>query len=274
ASSSGRTPNTSKKKPNARHFKIPVLAKPVEFFKEDDEYFYTSTAKAIPEEVELKRHAAENAPTAPAGTAAPARPNKGLPLSQGVTAADFADLAPARVSGRLKLEKVAQTGLPNQGMWRASFVLADANGDGIVDIIAPPARVGDGKLKIWLGDGKGGFALWPLTITDPAKPQDRFSIDYGAVAIGDIDGDGNLDIVSASHGAGLVSLFGDGKGGFTVVRTGLPTREFSSQAVVLLDANGDGKLDIVASRDNASTSTSQNQTVDTTQVRVYIFQGR
>ena len=31
-----------------------------------------------------------------------------------------------------------------------------------------------------------------------------------------------------------------------VVRTGLPGREFSSQAIVLLDANGDKKLDIVS----------------------------
>ena len=268
-----RYPKSQYQKVDDRHFKIPILAKPVEFFKEDDEYFYTSTAKAIPEEVELKRQAAENAPKAPAGTVPPSQgSHRGLPISTGVTAADFADLSPQRVSGRLHLEKVGSTGLPNKGMWRASFVLADANGDGIVDIVAPPARIGDGQLKIWLGDGKGGFALWPLTITDPAKPRDRFSIDYGAVAIGDIDGDGNLDIVSASHGAGLVSLFGDGKGGFTVVRAGLPGREFSSQAVVLLDANGDGKLDIAASRDNASTG--PNQVVDQSQVRVYIFQGR
>ncbi len=269
-----RYPKSQYKKVDDRHFKIPVLAKPVEFFKEDDEYFYTSTAKTIPEEAELKRQAAENAPKAPAGTVAPPQGSRDAPVSKGVTASDFADLAPARVPGRLRLEKVGQSGLPHQGMWRASFVLADANGDGIVDIIAPPSRVGDGKLHVWLGDGKGAFTPWPVTFTDGGKPQERFSIDYGGVAVGDIDGDGFLDVVSASHGTGLVSLFGDGKGGFSIVRTGLPTREFSAQAVVLLDANGDGKLDIVASRDNASTGSGPNQTVDKTQVRVYIFQGR
>jgi hypothetical protein len=268
-----RYPKSEYQKVDDRHFKIPILAKPVEFFKEDDEYFYTSTAKAIPEEVELKRQTAENAPKAPAGTVAPSQgSHRDLPISKGVTAADFADLSPQRVAGRLHLEKVGSTGLPNQGMWRASFVLADANGDGIVDIIAPPARIGDGRLKIWLGDGKGGFQPWPLTFMDGGKPQDRFSIDYGAVAVGDIDGDSFLDVVSASHGAGLVSLFGDGKGGFSIVRAGLPARDFSAQAVALLDANGDGKLDIVASRDNASTG--PNKVVDQSQVRVYIFQGR
>ncbi|HEV8269111.1 MAG TPA: VCBS repeat-containing protein, partial [Thermoanaerobaculia bacterium] len=265
-----RYPKSQYKKVDDRHFKIPVLAKPVEFFKEDDEYFYTSTPKAIPEEVEMKRQASE-------GTTKPAAPGSstaksGLPATPDVTAADFADLSPARVTGRLHLEKVASTGLPANGMWRASFVLADFNGDGIVDIVSPPARVGDGKPKIWLGDGKGGFHAWPISYTESGKPQSHFSIDYGGLAVGDIDGDGKLDIVSASHGAGVVSLFGDGKGGFEIVRTGLPVRDFSSQAVTLLDANGDGKLDIVASRDSAANA--PDGSVDRSQVRVYLFLGR
>jgi hypothetical protein len=112
----------------------------------------------------------------------------------------------------------------------------------------------------------------PLSYTEGGKPQTRFSIDYGGIAVGDIDGDGHLDIVSASHGAGLVSLFGDGKGGFEIVRAGLPERDYSAQAVILLDANGDGKLDIVASRDSASNA--PDGSVDRSQVRVYLFSGR
>ncbi|MFY9551147.1 MAG: VCBS repeat-containing protein [Thermoanaerobaculia bacterium] len=254
-----------------RHFRIPIFAQPVEFFKEDDEYYYTSSPKPIPEEIELKRRIAEEAPRTPPSPAA--RPKAaGQPTSTDVTLADFADLLPARVAGRLRLEKVTNTGLPVHGMWRASFVLADANGDGIPDIVAPPSRIGDGQLHIWLGDGKGRFEAWPVTYTLAGKPMDRFSIDYGAVAVGDIDGDGKLDVVSASHGTGLVSLFGDGKGNFEVVRAGLPQRDYSSQAVILLDANGDGKLDIVASRDNASMANGES--VDRTQVRVYVFLGR
>jgi hypothetical protein len=70
----------------------------------------------------------------------------------------------------------------------------------------------------------------------------------------------------------VVSLFGDGKGGFEIVRAGLPDRDFSSQAIVLLDANGDGKLDIVASRD--SSSSAPDGSIDRAQVRVYLFSGR
>jgi hypothetical protein len=91
------------------------------------------------------------------------------------------------------------------------------------------------------------------------------------VAVGDIDGDGHMDIVSASHGSGLVSMFGDGKGGFRVVRTGLPGRDFSSQAITLLDVDGDGKLDIVASKDIPSGETMH--TIDKLQVRVYLYRG-
>jgi len=146
--------------------------------------------------------------------------------------------------------------------------MADMNGDGIPDIVAPPSRIGDGKLHIWIGDGKGHFSDWPLRFIENGQPKLDFSLDYGGVAVGDIDGDGHLDIVAASHNAGLVSLFGDGKGTFRVVRTGLPTRDFSAQAIVLADVDGDGKLDIVASRDIVP---SDVKTMD--QIRVYLFRG-
>lgn len=250
-----------------RHIREPILTKPVEFFKEDDQYYYVSFPKQIPEETELKR---QLQPTRVPG-AKPA-PKSAAPLSHSVTADDFTDLFPPRVSGRVRLEKVAATGLPDQGMWRASFVIADVDGDGVSDIVSPPNRLGDGSLKIWIGDGKGAFSLWPTRFVEDGKPVDRFSIDYGGVAVGDLDGDGHQDVVSASHSAGLVALFGDGKGGFAVVRAGLPKRDFSSQAAVLLDANGDGKLDVVASRDILESKTGE--AVDRMQVRVYLFLSR
>ena len=138
-----------------------------------------------------------------------------------------------REAARFRLEPVPATGLPETGMWRASFRVADVNGDRIPDIVSPPARLGDGELLIWTGDGTGRFTRWKISLFEGGKPLTRFSIDYGGVAVGDIDGDGNADVVSASHSGGLVSLFGDGKGGFEVVRKGLPARDFSAQAVAL-----------------------------------------
>jgi hypothetical protein len=88
------------------------------------------------------------------------------------------------------------------------------------------------------------------------------------VAVGDIDGDGKMDIVSASRSAGLVSLFGDGKGKFRVERRGLPQRTFSSQAIALMDVDGDGKLDIVASADGGTGATSSQD-----EIHVYLNRG-
>jgi FG-GAP-like repeat len=262
-------PKNEYKKVGDNLIKHPLLTKPVEYFKEDDKYYYVYFPKSLPEEVA----AAAGRQAAPVPT--PLGPGMAVSakgISPGVSRDDFTDIAPPRVSGTMRLEKAANPGLPVDGMWRASFVVADVNGDGIPDIVAPPSRVGNGQLNVWIGDGHGSFSPWPMTFTGPdGKPVSNFSIDYGAVAVGDIDGDGHMDIVSASHSGGLVSLFGDGKGTFRVVRTGLPGRDFSSQAITLIDANGDGKLDIVASKDVPSGETMN--TIDKLQVRLYLYKG-
>ena len=262
-----RLPKKNYERVDEHRIRHPLIKSAIEFFKEDDDYYYIVTPKQIPEEEALKRSAAEKADknaSVPAPAAQAPADYEGPPLS------DFEDLAPPRVKSAMKLTKVASSGLPDGGMWRASFVMADMNRDQLPDIVSPPPRVGDGTLHIWVGDGKGGFTDWPLTFREAGGELANFSIDYGGVDVGDIDGDGNMDVVTASHGFGLVSLFGDGKGTFRVARVGLPQKEFSAQAIALLDADGDGKLDIVASRDIVAQDASE---VDRSQVRLYINRG-
>ncbi len=249
-----------------RHFRHPNLPAPVEFFREDDKYYYVSVPKFLPEEHELRGQ------VPPTRTPRPARRPEEGPDLPGPPLSDFTNLFPPRVAGRIRLQKVASSGLPDEGLWRASFVIADVNEDGIADIVSPPSRIGGYPyLHIWVGDGKGKFTFWSLSYTEAGVQKADAGIDYGGVAVGDIDGDGHADIVSASHGGGLVSFFGDGKGTFRIVRAGLPGRSYSAQAVVLIDANRDGRPDIVTSRDVVETG--DGQAVDKQQVRVYLFGG-
>jgi hypothetical protein len=248
-----------------RHFKHMLIPFPVEFFKEDEKYYYVYQYKRNAETEAIDR-ALRGSPTPPTPAPPVATSPGTTPTPAAPTLADFEDLSPARERGRIRLEEVSSTGLPSSGLWRASFVVADMNEDGIPDIVAPPARLGESRLHVWIGDRKGHFSAWPINFVEDGKPNASFSLDYGAVAVGDIDGDGRLDVAAASHGAGVVSLFGDGKGTFRVERRGLPTRDFSTQAIVLADADGDGKLDIVASADTGGAT-------DTHQIRVYLYRG-
>ncbi len=142
------------------------------------------------------------------------------------------------------------TGLPEQGQWRQGFDVADIDGDGNLDVIHGPARKTGNRPAIFLGDGKG--ASWrPWQAAFP-----NMGFDYGDAAAGDLDGDGDLDLVIASHLRGIVALVNDGKGSFSPWSKGIDfavqpspedtTTAFSSREVEIFDWNRDGRPDILA----------------------------
>jgi len=131
-----------------------------------------------------------------------------------------------------------------------ALAIADFNGDGKLDIaVAPNYYVGSysGNVYILLGNGDGTFQA-PITV--PAAPYGAYT---SALAAGDFNNDGKMDLLVALEGASYCSssyhgaaayafLQGNGNGTFTA---GTPVCVGSDYPIypVVGDLNGDGKLD-------------------------------
>src|SRR5207244_2221506 len=92
-----------------------------------------------------------------------------------------------------------------------------------------------GTVKVLLGQGDGAFQAAQSYVARIAA---------GSVAVGDFDGDGQLDLAVASYGSDTVSvLLGNGNGTFQAAQyydAGIGTL-----AVAVGDFNGDGRADLV-----------------------------
>ena len=118
-----------------------------------------------------------------------------------------------------------------------AITVADVNGDKLPDLLVSNgdgnAKSDHGSVSVLLGNGKGGFSVNGSSpaLTGPAS-----------IAVGDFDGDGSVDVLTANPGntSGAI-LFGDGKGG-----VGSPTKLSpggTPEAVAAGDFNGDGLPD-------------------------------
>jgi FG-GAP-like repeat len=180
------------------------------------------------------------------------------PTPQEIAALKASYLPETQPSDALRFVRF-DAGLPSSGQWRHGFEIADMNEDGHLDIVHSPARKTLAPPAIFLGDGAGQWRRFRGT----SFP--RLAYDYGDVAVGDLNGDGHLDLVLAVHLRGLLAIIGDGAGGFKEWGRGLDFQVasagsesgYSSRAVTLADWNGDGRPDILAMGEGPRPSSSQ-----------------
>jgi hypothetical protein len=121
--------------------------------------------------------------------------------------------------------------------------LGDFNQDGNLDLALTDHDSYD--VRVLLGDGRGNFTPAPgspFSILNETRPHNH------GLAIGDVNHDGNPDIVTSNHGHHSASvLLGNGKGEFRPA----PNSPFNlgrrGYKVVIADVDGDMKKDLVIS---------------------------
>ena len=114
-----------------------------------------------------------------------------------------------------------------------AIAVGDMNDDGAPDLVTAQSLEGTGEIGVFLGDGKGAFSPGARV---------RATRDLLCVTLGDLDGDGNLDVLSAK-GAYVFFLRGNGRGGLS------KEQDFAAGGhpadVASADLNGDGRQDLV-----------------------------
>lgn len=138
--------------------------------------------------------------------------------------------------------------LPSGATPRAVAV-ADLDNDGFLDVITAFGTAGNGGLYVNLGNGDGSFRQ-----TGIAQPFTASGFP-AAIAIGDFNGDGLPDVVTANQDSNDVSLLlNNGNGVFTAQ----PNTPVVAQptAIIAADFNGDGKLDLATSGSASTQATA------------------
>lgn len=126
------------------------------------------------------------------------------------------------------------------GAGRGDAKFGDIDNDGDLDLVITGATFGiDGKLaKTYLNDGDGNFSEKSNSLT---------GVQYGSVALGDIDNDGDLDLIISGQSNpydfnDLTVYLNDGSGSFTSMPDDLPS--IFRGSVILGDIDNDGDLDL------------------------------
>ncbi|MBD1209779.1 MAG: VCBS repeat-containing protein [Ignavibacteria bacterium] len=116
-------------------------------------------------------------------------------------------------------------------------ILGDIDNDGDLDLAMPNS--GSNTVTVRLNNGAGSFLTQPAGSPYPMGTTPR------AISFADIDGDGDLDLLSANNNAfGIVVRLNTGSGVFSLFGNNSPISTGGLRSLALGDVDGDGDMDI------------------------------
>lgn len=164
--------------------------------------------------------------------------------------------------------------LPAQSQGNA-LAVGDVNGDGLPDIVVgntgepiydEPTPMRRARNFLWLNDRKHPGHFIDATVKNLPDEDDQCE----GLALADMDGDGDLDILIASTQHNRL-LINDGKGRFVDASDRLDLRvPTETREVHAIDANRDGKLDILYS----NITSNNHEWVKDPQTRLLVNDGQ
>jgi hypothetical protein len=152
--------------------------------------------------------------------------------------------------GSGKLTAPASNATVAAGNTPDNVTLGDIDGDGDLDMLVSNGSNGPYTITVLQNDGAAGFT--PLASNSTLSPSD-----FGrSMAIGDLDGDGDLDLAVSTRDYKLNIFQNNGSGSFTRLASS-NTATFAlndfAENLHLGDFDGDGDLDAVVTNRNAGT---------------------
>lgn len=125
----------------------------------------------------------------------------------------------------------------NDAAWTQGLVAGDVNGDGLLDLVRGTDYVN--RSRVFVGAGDGTF-----TQVDAGQFDDK-GLRMAALALADVTGDGNLDIIAGQYISVSQVYRGNGDGTFTLIDAGdYDNAGRNVRGVVVADLDGDSDLDI------------------------------
>jgi len=130
-------------------------------------------------------------------------------------------------SGQFRAEDLRLPGLVSWG---------DIDGDGDIDAVGLQHQQNGSGFKVFENTGT-------LEFVESQHLQARGDFFPGSSALGDMDGDGDLDLVASGGPSRLTVLLNDGAGNFSI--SGTVTRSLGIGRLTLGDFDGDGVVDVL-----------------------------